>query len=406
MRRIPGECERKYLLRVGALVDEHYFPSWDYVTPYINSEWREDESFHRTASAYRKKYAEGRDWWEEVFSDMLSIDEQGDTTEAAKHLRELERALRVERYKLQAEKIENNKWLREYARNDLLREQIIEAITDLPPLPAPRKLDVSSNERGYFLCFGDEHFGIEFEIFGLHGEILNAYNPEIFQRRMEDLLAQTIAIVEKEGITTLNVYCMGDFIEGILRFSDLMKLRYGVVNGTVLYGRYLAHWLNELSYHVRIVFQMAVGNHSELRLLDGKKGTFKHENMAVVVQEIVTTRLADNPNFECIQNPTGLIFDEVCGLNVLGIHGEVKDLAAAIQDFSNTYRTEIHILIGGHLHHSANEEVGVCKDVIRVSSIIGINDFSMTINKTANPGATLFVVERGKGKTQEYNIKL
>jgi hypothetical protein len=28
------------------------------------------------------------------------------------------------------------------------------------------------------------------------------------------------------------------------------------------------------------------------------------------------------------------------------------------------------------------------------------------LNKTSNAGATLFIVEEGKGKVQEYNIKL
>ena len=78
----------------------------------------------------------------------------------------------------------------------------------------------------------------------------------------------------------------------------------------------------------------------------------------------------------------------------------------AIKDFSNTYNTNISILIGGHMHHYKAETVGVNKDVINVPSIIGIDGYSMSLNKTSNPGAVLFCVEENKGVTLEYKIKL
>jgi UDP-2,3-diacylglucosamine pyrophosphatase LpxH len=78
----------------------------------------------------------------------------------------------------------------------------------------------------------------------------------------------------------------------------------------------------------------------------------------------------------------------------------------AIKDFSTTYNTDIQILIGGHMHHFKAETVGVNRDVINVPSIIGIDDYSMTLNKTSNPGATLLIIEAGKGVTIDYKIKL
>ena len=39
----------------------------------------------------------------------------------------------------------------------------------------------------YLLTISDAHFGVEFEIKDLYGNILNAYSPEIFKNRMWDL---------------------------------------------------------------------------------------------------------------------------------------------------------------------------------------------------------------------------
>ena len=223
---------------------------------------------------------------------------------------------------------------------------------------------------------------------------------------MWTLFHKVLEIIDKEDLNTLYVFALGDFTDGILRCGQLMKLRYGVIEGTVRYANFIANWLNELSKHVKIKYQMVYGNHSELRMLGQPKGTFKEENTGLFVREMINARLENNPNFKMIINPTGLIFDTIEGLNTLAIHGEVRNMENAIKDFSNTYNTDIKILIGGHMHHYKAETVGVNREVINVPSIIGIDDFSMSLNKTSNPGATLLVVEGNTGISVEYKIKL
>ena len=321
-------------------------------------------------------------------------------------LQEQKIEIQKERYKLQTEKNETNKWLRENARDDLIVEKIIDAINILPPLKVPEVLPVIHSKREYALFLGDEHYGAEFEIKGLFGETLNEYSPEIFERRMWDLLNQTIEIVRENSITKLNVFEMGDFVDGLIRVKQLMMLRYGVIESTVRYANFLCNWLNKLTEYVVVEFQMVYGNHSELRLLNQPKGTFTNENTGLYVREIISARLENNPNFHMTVNPTGLIFTQILGMNILGIHGECKNLGQSLKDFSNTYNVNLHFIAGGHLHHSESENVGLGRDVIRVPSIIGIDDFSMSLNKTSNAGATLIVFEENFGKVREYNIKL
>lgn len=326
-----------------------------------------------------------------------------------KYLNEIrlnKRELAKERMKIQTEKLEYNRWLREEARDELITEKIIDAIKTMPPLDIPDVIPVIHNKREGCLIFGDEHYSVEFELLGLYGEILNAYSPEIFEDRMWDLFNQTIEIIEKERFSKIHAFSMGDFQDGILRVSQLFKLRYGVVEGTIKYADFICNWLNELFKYVVIEFQMVNGNHSELRMLGQPKGTFKEDNMGMIVYEMIKTRLANNPNFILIKNPTGLIFEKVCGYNILGIHGEVRNMENALKDFSNTYKTQIDFLLAGHLHHSKSETVGINREVINVPSIIGVDDFSLSLNKTSNAGATFLILEEGKGKVIEYSIKL
>lgn len=392
----PDENLRQYVLRIGdAMKNGEITEPWTVLAPFLNEQF--DLEF--SESFWRKKYAEGVAWWDDVYSKLGSDDYE-------QHLRDLKRDIQIERNKLQTEKIENNRWLREYARDDLIFEKISEAIKNVPHITVPKYIPREASKFGYVLAFGDEHYGTEFSIQGLFGEVLNEYSPEIFERRMWELSDRIIDIIQKEKIKELNIFSMGDFTDGILRVKQLMKLRYGVIDGTIRYALFLVNWINKLSAYVRIVYQMVDGNHSELRLCAQPKGTFKDENMSKVVLAFLELGLKDNPNFEIIKNPTGLIFGEIAGSKILGIHGEVKNMAQAIKDFSNVYNVMIDILIGGHMHHAAGETVGVNRDVINVPSIIGIDDYTIDLKRASNAGALLFAVEPGNGKVMEYNIKL
>lgn len=392
-KRHSGESEEEFIYRVCCAKD--LIGSWQDVADIIN----EQLGYEYTESKYRKQYQAFQRMFEANRERISLGGEYAD-------LQELKRELQKERVKLQTEKSEYARWIREEARDDLIAEKIVEAIRDLPPVKIPEFYRIHPCGRSAILAFGDEHYGAEFKINGLHGEVINEYSPEIFERRMWELQSEVFDLIEKENISVLNVYSLGDFADGILRCEQLRKLRYGVIESTVRYANFIAEWLNKLTERVIVKYQMTYGNHTELRLIGQPKGAFKDENTGLFVREIIATRLENNPNFFMVKNPTGLIYDEVAGFEVLGIHGEVSNMENAINQFSNTYKTPIDILIGGHMHHYKTETVGRNREVINVPSIVGIDDYAMQINKTSNPGATLLLLEEGKGIVTEHHIKM
>ena len=406
LQKRMDENEAQYIWRIGQAKDSGLIDAtWSELSPTLNKELDIDETEWRGESAWRKRYRVMQQAWDEVFSKQ-QFNESYDDIDVKM------RELKKEKIKLQTEKLEYNRWLREEARDELIAEKIITAIKELPPLVVPEILPASIEGRVYgdregCLLIADTHYGVDLKITGLFGETINEYSPEIFEERMWDLLTQVIDICEKEGFTSLNVYDLGDEVDGLLRVSQLWKLRYGVIESTVRYGRFITEWLNELSKHVYVKYQMVKdSNHCQLRMLGQPKNTFKDENMSYIITDKILDRLENNPNFHFIQNPTGYIFDNIVGYNVLGIHGEVKNLEQAIKEFSKTYSVNIDFLIAGHKHHKDSSNVGINSDVIGVPSVIGVDDYSLSLRKTSDPGATLFVLERGKGNVLEYNIKL
>jgi len=395
----PNETAKAYRLRlyknkelyrlnnveIGQLCNEAFGVSWD-------------------ESAHRKKTKNYIDGYSDAKSELGTADQQLQMMieEAKTAKREAQREL----MKIQTEKLEYNRWQRELSRDELITEKIVSAISGLDPIQIPKKKSVYYTNKEGCLLFGDAHYGTEFELLGLSGEIVNSYSPEIFEKRMWSLLNQTIDIIEKEKINVLHVFEMGDFSDGLLRVSQLRLLKYGVVESTVKYADFICNWLNELSKYVHIKFQMVRGNHTELRMLGQPKGTFKDENMDIVVRSILKERLKNNKNFEFIENPTKMIFANICGFNVLGIHGEEKNMEKAIKDFSHTYNVKINFLIAGHLHHSKSETVGIDCDVINVPSIIGVDHYALSLNKSSNASANLLILEQKYGEVMRYSIKL
>lgn len=403
LNRQPGETEEQYVWRIGCAYDSGTLDmKWDEIGDVINKTFRTDDEPFRDPSAYRKLYQYSRRMYD------AGVFGPNNTGNADKSIEDSVRELRKEKIKLQTEKLEYNRWLREDARDELLAEKMASAIKEAPVIAFPAlKIDSSPSQRSGVLVAADSHYGAEFCIRGLKGEIINEYSPEIFEDRMRSLLDQTVRIARAEGLNELTVYSLGDSTDGLLRVGQLMKLRYGVVDQAVNFANYLAYWLNELTkYDINVKFQMVFGNHTELRFFNQKKGAFKDENVGKFIREIIRARLDGNPRFTMIDNPTGLIFDEIQGYTVLGIHGDVKSMNQSISELSNTYKTNIDILIGGHMHHLSEETVGVDREIISVPSIIGIDDFSMSLNKTSRPGASLLIIEKGNGVVTEHRIKL
>ena len=400
---LPGENAEKYLWRIGQAKDSDELAlGWNEISKLMNEKFIDDEIDYKGSSAWRKDYRTTKKFFDAGVFDNSDKD---------KELKDKKLELEKERKKLQTEKIEYNRWIREDARDEMILESICNAMKTLPSISRPRPIFIPHNlsqEKEYLLCIADAHYGVEFTLPDLLGNNINAYSPEIFENRMWKLLDEVISIIRKEDISHLNVWELGDGIEGILRLtSQLMKLRYGIIDSSLRYANFLADWLLELSKYVKISFQMVKdSNHCQLRICNAKKNAFPEENMSKVVLAFLKERLKDVDRITISENPTGFTFDNFCGSYTLGNHGEMKNFASSVNDFERLYNQQVDYVICGHIHHFKAEEVGKNSEVIACRSIMGGDPYGASLNRVSNAGASLFVFENGKGKTCEYTIKL
>lgn len=321
--------------------------------------------------------------------------------------------LEKERLKLRTENLEWAANRRADARLEMFGEEVANAIGRLEPISFNRVFEPNeANERTGVLCIGDAHYGTVIDMPTLFGEKVNVYNPDIFKARMTMLMDKIVD--DKYNIAdydNLVVFDLGDAIQGILRTSDLMKLKAGVIDSALQYAEFISQWLAELSNRLEVPIEYIClgGNHAELRLLNGKKGDFPQENIGRVIREFIALRLENNPNIT-VAPYAECGFKTIQGVNVLAYHGDdAKSDMGEIGFWQDYHAVDIDILIMGHFHHLEQKVVGYGlnteKEVIRCPSLVGIDEYSKRVRKMSRAGALFMMFEDGT-KTWQRNYVL
>ena len=282
----------------------------------------------------------------------------------------------------------------------------------MPPISIVERSPIAPiGKRTLVLCVADCHYGAEWIVRGLRGEILNRYNPEVFGERMDDLLAQVREIIAREGISDVQLLLCGDSLDGMLRNSQLMKLRWGVIESCMRFSEHIAQWIAALSQYATVSVCGVDGNHTETRTLNSKRGDFPGENLEKVIFWFLAERLKGVP---------GVFVDSVTeqrkhltvqGFNLLLTHGtDIKSLENAAKQTMLLYGEAIDYLICGHKHREQEYVSGYTDQgnsvVIRVPSVCGMDEYAQRLGYGGKPGALAMVLEAGYGRRCIYPISL
>lgn len=399
--RREGESDFEFFKRIirGKLVDKTITEDWEDLSELL---FGEGNCFN-SSEVRKRAYGANRaiDLIEKEGIDKLLAERNEILDELTLKKQEIQK----ERVKMQDVKNALSATLRSEARHEAVVEAIKEVVDKLPPLDVVEPRFIQSGTKSGVLCFADIHFGKEFTLYGLNGEVVNQYSPEIVYQRLWQVRDYVLEICEKEGLDSIDIIELGDTIQGILRMSDLYKVRYGIIDGAVEIARFLATWLNEISKFVNVRFTKISGNHEEIRPLGSKKGELADENISKIILEIIRASLANNPN---VTINTTLMDDiallNIANFNIVATHEISNNRFKTIKEIEEQYDCNVDYLISAHEHYANSQNVAKGKDVIGVRSLIGTDNFSRVIKKTADAGALFIVFKEGYGKYITYDI--
>lgn len=235
----------------------------------------------------------------------------------------LEMTATHELQKLRDLRREINESYRADARSEALREAVVAAAGAMPRMEiAPLAAPEGRGKRSLLLAMGDMHYGAEWTVKSLLGETINHYSPEVFEERMRKLLGEVIGIIEREGLTHIDLVICGDALDGMLRNSQLMKLRWDIVESCMRLAEYLANWIAVLGKMATVRVYNVDGNHGEIRPLGSRKGEFEGENMEKILTWYLGARFNGTLGVTVDSESTAMKLIDVAGKHVLIAHGD------------------------------------------------------------------------------------
>lgn len=304
--------------------------------------------------------------------------------------------LKKEKQKIRDLRSGINEKIRLESRKEAILEEIRYYLKDVRPFPIPDYKELKTKNTIMIGGVADVHFGKEFIIEGINGDALNIYNEEIFYKRMENLFSQYVKIINEKSIKTMYFCDLGDGIEGILRQKALSYVKYGITESAIKYGNFMASWLLKLSKYVNIEYYGCKGNHTEYRILNSKSGDFPKENAQYIIDEIIRISLINVNRFNWHETK-GLQYIQANGYNLFATHGqdEKGNLISSVINYKEIYGVNADLMITGHLHNSKQETASLHTKIIQFPSVIGIDDYSLKLKKTAKPEGKVILIEDG-----------
>lgn len=390
-KRKPDETSIEYQYRISSMKDA--IGTWNDVADIINGEL----GYDYTESKYRKDYV--------TFQKMLDAHASTGAAEeeAARKLNEAAEALRKERHKLSATKLEVQRDERRSARMELYYENVRDAFDRLP-IPEMKPLNYTGGDAECVLAISDIHYGATFKSQN------NEYSREICKQRFESLLGQMQAL--SLGVSRIKVLNLGDTLQGILRIRDLQINDIPVVEAVVEISRILSSFLNELSRWFEVDYYHCVAaNHTQTRPLGSKAGELAAEDLEKIIVCNIEDSLAHNERIHVHYDLSAdYIPFNIMGFNCIATHGhQLKHSRSCIIDgLSNMHGTMYDYVFIGH-DHSAKEEIFYegrhhNREVLTCPGFIGSDPFSDSLLRGCKPAAKYFLFDGKYGHTMSKMI--
>lgn len=396
-----GETENEALWRIGNAKENGLLGDtiWPTIAEVFNKHFRESEETYYDSSAYRKRFRNFLDAYEQLFSKehftddrMIEIEDQ--TNELYKIKKQVQDQRRELRNLLTPE-----------ARFEHLTEKLVESVNHLSKI---RPLNIeysmrSSSDVEAIMCWADWHYGM------VTDNIWNTYNTDICRYRVAEMVRKSIEYLNRHDVKILHIMLLGDAAHGAIRTSCRVASEEDTCDQLMQASEIMAEAINELSQYVSEVKVYATyGNH--LRTVANKNDSIHSDNMEKIVGWYLEQRLQNNTRVQVVKSDYyEFLYLNVCGYNVVGAHGDLekfRQFGLTVNTlFTKKYGKTIDYTVSADKHHTEEFETMGIESVL-VRSLCGTDDYANSIRAYSAPGQTLMIFTPEVGRECTYNIKL
>lgn len=397
LHKLENEKEEQFIWRIGQAKDSGLIDmDWNALADIINKEFRSDESEYRSEAAYRKPYQQAKRYYENGVFNELSED---------KYFKELQlqkQELEKEKVKTRDERNELKRVIREEARKESYKEQVLRSISEYQSTPllydeSKQFTGILKTNNDLIISCTDIHAGIEIDNY------FNQFNETVLRNRFNQYLDKIFEVQLRHGSENAFVI-LSELVSGIIHNELRIENNQNLIEQFLTVTNYIAQFLSELSYHFNEVnVYICPGNHS--RISPKKEDSLKGENIDHLAIPFLEAKLQ---NFKNITFNTNAIEESIAMFSVrnrivMASHGDKDKPSNVVQKFTLLFGIRPDLVYLGHRHTNGLTTVYDVK-VIQSGALSGSDNYCMDMRIKNKPEQTISVVAEN-GLECLYDIK-
>lgn len=319
-------------------------------------------------------------------------------------LEQKERDIYIAKRKLQDERNELNKILRDHARLEENEKILFEELTSLSNKRYPElQANVCSldSEHTIVVCLSDLHIGANWDNVG------GQFNTQIAKQRLGTYLTQVFKIQEKYQASKCIVCVLGDCISGNIHKTIAVSNRENVIQQVKLACELITDFVYELKkYFNNIEMHCVSGNHSRVEIK--KEDSLLAERLDNLIPWFAGHMLKKSKGIRIVQDePDETISRFEIGENAyFMVHGDFDGMNVSAIENLSMYMGEIpYAVLMGHKHFPAMSSVSGIK-VIQCGSLCGSGDEFTRKNRLFDDPSQTVLVCNNDGIVSMYPVNL
>jgi len=306
--------------------------------------------------------------------------------------------LRRQKMRMQDQKRELNKKLREWARAEHIQEEFIKAVKDLPKLPEVNPINKINGDKEGILMLSDWHAGM------VSDNACNIFNTRVLQERVQTLVDKTIEACVCHNIGKVHIFCLGDMVNGLIHVTTRINNEEDVVKQSMLVAELICKVINELLEVADVELYWSRGNHD--RVVANKKESICTESFADMILWYIKARLENTDGLSFHENEVDdeIVVADVLGNTIFAAHGHKDKPTKAVENLSLLLKKFPDMVLLGHFHSAAEREVQGAEVIVN-GSLCGTDAYAFSLRCTSHP-VQKFLVMSEQGRECTYNIRL
>ena len=361
----------------------------------VNKElYGDDESQYRDESAFRKACKYARD-----FKDAGVFDNED---EYLKELTLLKQELEKQRVKTRDERTELRRVIREEARKESYKDQVIRSIREYQSQPlcydeSKHFNGVLKTDNDLIISLTDIHAGIYIDNY------FNKYDEDVLRDRLNEYLDKIFEVQLRHGSENAFLI-LSELVSGIIHNTLRIENNQNLIEQFLLITDYLAQFLAEISYRFNDVnVYIAPGNHS--RISPKKEDSLKGENIDHLALPFLEAKLQNFKNIHFYKNniEESVAMFSVRNNKIFASHGDKDIPTNVVQKFTMLFGVCPDLVYLGHRHTNGMTTVYKTK-VIESGCLSGTDNYALDMRLHSNPSQTISVIT-DNGLDCLYNVE-